>query len=88
MYVVTKQAAIWSGSAVVPKRASRPKRVQRWAERPLHTPHGIARAMRFDGEDASVLVERGSRRQWLPIGLVMNEAQARRWITTGFRRGM
>lgn len=87
MYVTTKRAAVCSGSAVVPRRASRPERVQRWAERPLPTPHGIARALRFDGNDATVLVEQGGRRRWVPMHLVMSEDQARRWITTGFRRG-
>lgn len=88
MYVVTKQAAIWAGSSAdaVPQRAPRPQRIQRWADKPLNTPSGTARAIRFDGEYARVLVERGGKRHWLPLDLVMSEEQARSWIKTGFPR--
>lgn len=89
MYIRTKQAACWvdGTSDVTQTRAPRQIRLQRWAEHPLRTPHGLARAIRFDGEDVRVLVENNGRRHWMPIDLAMDEAQARRWIRTGFGRG-
>lgn len=89
MYVITKQAAVWASASTdpVPPRTPRPQRIQCWAEKPLNTSSGAARAIRFDGEYARVLVERNGKRDWLPLDLVMNEDQARRWIKTGFPRG-
>lgn len=88
MYIKTKQAACWVGGPADATRghSSRPPRIQRWADRPLVTPNGTIRAIRFDGEEARVLVERSGRRHWLPICHVMSEAQARRWVKTSFTR--
>lgn len=89
MYIKTPQAACWvdSSTDMQRDRQTRPPRIQRWADRPLITPNGTVRAIRFDGEDARVLVERGGRRHWVPIAQVMNEAQAKRWVKTSFARG-
>jgi hypothetical protein len=89
MYTLTKQAACWVDHAVgsKPERTPRPPRIQRWADRPLQTPSGTARAIRFEGNDAFVLVERAGRRYWLTIDSVMDEVQAKRWIKTSFWRG-
>lgn len=88
MYIKTKQAAVWVDGVAdsVRIRAARPPRIERWATRPLHTREGIARALRFDGHYARVLLETAGRRQWVPLASVMSESQAERWIRTGFAR--
>ncbi|HEU0198707.1 MAG TPA: hypothetical protein VFQ88_16025 [Nevskiaceae bacterium] len=89
MYVKTANAATWidTNADNTRKPTPRPPRVQRWATRPLHTASGTARALRFDGNYARVLVEGAGRRHWMPLALVMSEAQAEHWIRTGFARG-
>lgn len=89
MYTISNPADQCVGAAASAKqdRTFRPPRIQRWADRPLATPRGMARAIRFEGNDASVLVEHTGRRYWLPIDSVMNEAQAKRWLRTSFWRG-
>jgi len=89
MYIKTKQAAcrVDGPTDAAQNHTPRPARIQRWADRPLVTPNGTVRALRFDGENARVLVERGGGRHWVPIAQVMNEAQARRWVKTSFTRG-
>lgn len=89
MYIVTKKAACWVDRPVDAARirAPRPERIQRWADRRLHTDRGTVIAIRFEGEDVRVLVEDSGKRQWQPIAWVMDEAQAKRWIKTCFSRG-
>lgn len=87
MYIKTKQAAVWVGNTTGGMRASRPPRIERWATRPLQTREGIARALRFDGTYARVLLEAAGRRHWVPLTSVMSDSQAEHWIRTGFRRG-
>ena len=89
MYVVTRQAAVWvdDPTDVAPRRAPRPKRIQRWATRPMRTPAGMALALRIEGDDVRVLICNFARRRWVRVELVMTEDQLRRWMRTGFRPG-
>ena len=88
MCPINNPAGQWVGGIASAKqnRTSRSQRIQRWADRPLATPSGLARAIRFEGNDAHVLVEHAGRRYWLPIDSVMNEAQAKRWLRISFWR--
>lgn len=88
MYVVTKQAAVWvdDPTDVAPRRALRPKRIQRWATHPLRTPEGMARALRIEGDDKRVLVCNFAQRRWVPSGRVMSDETLEGWMRTGFRR--
>lgn len=86
MYVRSSQAGLGAGAAAEATRRHprRPKRIQRRAVHPLHTREGLARWLRFDGEVPEVLV--GSPGRWVPLARVATEAQAERWIRTGFPR--
>ncbi len=89
MYVVTKQTAVWvdDPADVAPRRAPRPKRIQRWATRPLRTPEGMLRALRIEGDDKRVLVCNLARRRWVPSGRVLSDEELEGWMRTGFRCG-
>ena len=87
MYIVTKQAAVWvdDPSDVAPRRVPRPKRIQRWATRPLRTPEGMLRALRIEGNDKRVLVCNFARRRWVPSRRVLSDEELGGWMRTGFR---
>lgn len=88
MYVKVEQAVVWVDGPAGAKRRHppRPKRIQRRAIHPLHTSQGLGRELRFEDNKASVRVGATGQCRWVPLERLANEAQARRWIETGFPR--
>jgi hypothetical protein len=83
MYYRTDRAAVDQKVHVSADRSQSPERTL-WAKVPIQTPHGRCVALKLHGDQLLVGIAGAPAVQWLPVNRVLNEAQARSWLSTGF----